>query len=86
MAVYFEHQIQSFPAASDSLIHSAAEWHPHYRLLAVASRNGRTDSDGTISFYHDEVGSGTTQGRWLDGVRLSALICTQLYVGHDGSP
>lgn len=58
MAVYFEHSIQPFPAASDSLVHSVAEWHGKFRLLAVASKNGRTDSDGTVSFYHDEVGRG----------------------------
>lgn len=55
MAVYFEHQIQPVPAAADSLVHSAAEWHSQFGLLAVASRDGKTDSDGIVSFYHDEV-------------------------------
>lgn len=55
MAVYFEHCVQPVPVASDELVHSLAEWHSHYGLLAVGCKDGSSGADGTVCFYHDQV-------------------------------
>ena len=55
MAVYFEHSIQPVPVARDELVHSIAEWHPQYGILAVGCKDASSGADGTVCFYHDQV-------------------------------
>jgi hypothetical protein len=55
MAVYFDHSIQAPGPASMALVHHAMEWHSSFAILAVASKNETTDSDGCVNFYLEEV-------------------------------
>ena len=55
MAVYFDHAIQAPGPSSKALHHHDVEWHDSFSILAVASKNEGTDSDGCVNFYLDEV-------------------------------
>lgn len=55
MAVYFDHAIQTPGPTSKALVHHDVEWHNSFSILAVASKNESTDSDGCVNFYLDEV-------------------------------
>ena len=55
MAVFFDKHIQ-FPRPSAGVrIHHQVEWHNTHPILAVASKNETTDTDGSVNFYMDEV-------------------------------
>ncbi len=55
MALFFDKHIQ-FPRPSGGVrIHHAVEWHSKQAILAVASKNADTDSNGSVSFYIEEV-------------------------------
>ena len=55
MAVYFDHTIQPPGPTSKALVHHELEWHDNFSILAVASKNESTDSDGCVNFYKEEV-------------------------------
>ena len=55
MAVYFDHTIQAPGPNSKALVHNDVEWHENFAVLAVASKNESTDSDGCVNFYLEEV-------------------------------
>ena len=60
MAVFFDKEVQ-FPrrfSGSSGRIHHAVEWHTSHAILAVASKNEATDTDGSVNFYVNEVGIG----------------------------
>lgn len=57
MALFFDKHVQ-FPrqsAAGGVRVHHAVEWHRKQAILAVASKNADTDSNGSVSFYVEEV-------------------------------
>lgn len=55
MAVYFDHTIQAPGPSSKVLVHHDVEWHGSFPILAVASKNESTDSDGCVNLYLEEV-------------------------------
>ena len=55
MAVYFDHSIQAPGPTSKEVFHHALEWHSNFSILAVASKDEATDSDGCVNFYLEEV-------------------------------
>ena len=55
MAVYFSHPVQPVPGHTEDVVYTGVEWHDNGGLLAVASKNGTSDADGTVCVHHDEV-------------------------------
>ena len=54
MSVFFDHKVQ-LPSNVGTKIICKAAWHSRFALLAVASKTEATNSDGVVSFHHDEV-------------------------------
>ena len=54
MSIYFCHQVEAIGEERQS-VHTKIRWHPQYTLLALASKNVVTGTDGRISVCHDEV-------------------------------
>lgn len=57
MTVYFDHRVQ-FPnvaLSAGASRHHLMSWHCSFPILAVSSKNEKSDTDGSVNFFLDEV-------------------------------
>lgn len=56
MAIYFNREVQAAASISGGgLKYQLVQWHPIHEVLAVATKNEITDSEGSVHFYNEEV-------------------------------